>query len=83
MTAKELLLTLKTLKVNPIGCVIDTARIGSYPGGRAKIIAVKPDPAAPEIIFTVFNRAWKKEDRGDGVIVFDYEPVTLLSAPKR
>lgn len=51
-----------------IGKVIDTEPMGDYPGGRAIITEILPDPNAQEISFTV-----KHESYGEiGVFWYEY-----------
>lgn len=58
MTAKELLLVAHILTgdaKNLVNHHILTEKIGWWPGELANIKEVMPDPAAPEIVFTVEN----------------------------
>jgi len=54
-----------------VGLTVDTPALGEWPGGVSKIIAVAPDPAAPEIVFNV-----EHEEHGR-IGVFGHEMVTL------
>ena len=36
-----------------IGMAVDTPAMGEYPGGKAVVTEIAPDPSAPEIVFQV------------------------------
>jgi hypothetical protein len=57
---------------NLIGMWIMTERFGGYIGGPAKVIAINPDPNAPEIVIQVDNP--KFGEMG----IFDYEDVSII-----
>jgi hypothetical protein len=82
-TAEELLREYGTALLDKY---VFTQPFGSWPGGVARIIQIRPDENAPEIVFTVRgeNDAVKRAvGRGhlDGneIGVFDYEQVVLLT----
>lgn len=82
MNAKELL---DEMGEKLIGRTIFTEPFGDWPGGRAIVKEIAPDPEAPEIVFTVLgtgkriNNAILKGKLDSPVIgVFDYEPVDLM-----
>jgi hypothetical protein len=65
-----------------IGRTVVTHRMGSYPGGYAKVVEIHPDPAAPEISFNVKHNDWKDEDGNSIMGIFEYEDVELLRLPR-
>lgn len=54
-----------------VGQKVITPAMGDYPGGRAIVTELAPDPGAPEIVFTV------KHPTVGEMGVFDYERVRL------
>lgn len=56
-----------------IGLTIDTAAIGDYPGGPAKIIRLLGDPGAPEIVFDVEHPTFGEMG------IFHWEMVFVIS----
>ncbi len=44
-----------------VGKFVTTEPVGSYIGGRAKVVELNPDPAAPEIVMTVRHPSWTHE----------------------
>jgi len=82
-TAKELL---DEFGEGLIGRRVRTLPLGAWPGGSARIVKVRPDPEAPEIVFEVRGTGQKVQnaiaagDLEDEVMgVFDYEEVELLA----
>lgn len=63
----------ETLGKALIGRTIETERIGSYPGGPAKVTELEPDPESPEIVLQVLHPTFGT------VGVFGDELVSLLS----
>ena len=55
-----------------IGKVIITEAIGTWPGGPAKIIEVRPDRRCPEIVFQV------QAPDGDTIGVFEWENIEVV-----
>jgi hypothetical protein len=55
-----------------IGCIVMTEAIGEYPGGRAKVIEIAPDPGAPEIVCNVKHPTFGQ------IGVFEFEEMDLL-----
>ena len=76
VTAADLL---KFLEGSLVGRMIMTAKMGSYPGGPARVTQITPDRHATDIILYVSNPAWKK---GEDIGVFEYEYVKLLPQEK-
>lgn len=58
-----------------LGRDVETLAIGDWPGGVARVVELRPDPAAPEIVFQV------QRPDGDTVGVFEDEPVRLIRRP--
>jgi hypothetical protein len=60
-----------------IGRTVITPAMGSYPGGPAKVVKIRPDLAAPDIAFNVENPAWTGHGGGHIIGIFFYEDVEL------
>jgi hypothetical protein len=58
-----------------LGREVATLAIGDWPGGVARVTELRPDPAAPEIVFNV-----QRQD-GRTVGVFGDELVRLIRRP--
>lgn len=51
---------------------------GSYPGGPAIVIAIHPDPKAPEIVMTVEHPTWRHPVEGfSDMGIFEHEELSL------
>ena len=73
MTAKQLV---KKMGRKLIGRTILTVKMGEYPGGLAKVIALNIDRAAPEIVCNVRHPAFGE------IGVFENEEVMLMAVRK-
>lgn len=64
-----------------IGRDIITARYGDWQGGRARVLKLNPDKAAPEIVMTVkairTSRYDSRTNIGEEIGVFDHEEIGL------
>lgn len=62
-----------------IGRFITTEAVGSYPGGRAKVVELEPDAAAREIVMNVRHPSWRHDKgRGSDIIgIFEWEDIRL------
>lgn len=69
MTAKQLIWKFGERLV---GRQIHTPPMGEYPGGIAEVIALTPDPEAPEIVLQVKHPTYGE------IGVFEYERVALV-----
>ena len=58
-----------------IGRYIETEAIGEWPGGKARVIEIQPDPEAPEIVMQVTQDSGREYDP---IGVFDWEDVIKL-----
>ncbi len=62
-----------------VGMHVITQAMGDYPGGLARVIELRPDPEAPDIVFTVKNPNFECPHGGGMEIgVLDGEDVELL-----
>lgn len=57
-----------------VGRHVMTEALGEYPGGRAKVVELTPDPEAPEIVYQVVHPTF------GAIGVFESELGTLLKA---
>lgn len=69
MTAKELV---ESKGEGLVGQMVFTKKIGEYPGGRAKVVELNPDPEAPEIVMQVMHPTFGE------IGVFEDEPIVHL-----
>lgn len=60
-----------------IGAKVVTEPFGSWPGGEAVVLEIKPDETAPEIVMQVKHCA-----TGEEVGVFEREPLTVIGPLK-
>ena len=65
----------KAMGKSLVGCEVETEAIGEWSGGRCVVTHVKPDRAAPEIVFQV-----RRLSDGEEMGVFRNETVTLYGA---
>jgi hypothetical protein len=62
-----------------IGRSVLTHPFGAWPGGRCKVIKLRPDSESPEIVFQVRGEVGQTCLGSSTIGVFEYEEILLLS----